>query len=165
MKTEKKNLRKLGGIERYHLMLENYLHTNVVIYAVFNGNLSEEVLRQTLQIVQNKYILLQVGVKRRRIGTRFETGTGASIPLRVIHCTTEDRNKELEHEINTMLPIATGPLARCVLAIHEKNNTLIMTMSHTIADGTSAITILQNIFDAAEKIYQGKKELSSSIGE
>ena len=163
MKNRKKIVRKLGGIERYHLMLESYLHTNVTMYVTINGEFSEAILQESLKLLQNKFTLLKARINRRRRGTRFEIAEGIPIPLRIEKTPFSTRNDEIEKEVNTMMPIEEGPLVRFVLLNHEKNNTLIMTVSHTIADGVSGIFLLNNLLSIAARLYQGKDEDSLEI--
>ncbi|PKL35425.1 MAG: hypothetical protein CVV44_21710 [Spirochaetae bacterium HGW-Spirochaetae-1] len=144
--TKETVARKLGGLERYHLMLQNFLHTNVVVHARVAGHITEDMLRRPLDLLQKRHPLMTVRIDRRRSGPRFMSGGVPAIPLRVISLPEESWHTVAESELNTPLPIDRGPLLRCVLATHgNSRSTILITYSHTIGDGMAGAGMMRDL--------------------
>jgi|GEM_PF-6303957 len=138
--------RKLGGLERYHLMLQNFLHTNVVVHARVAGHITEDMLRRSLDLLQKRHPLMRVRIDRRRLGSRFRSGNVPAIPLSVMTLPEESLYTVAENELNSPLPIGRGPLLRCVLAVHGNDrSTILITYSHTIGDGMAGAGMMRDL--------------------
>jgi NRPS condensation-like uncharacterized protein len=154
--VKEKVVRKLGVLEKSHLMLEDFLHTNIVAYTKVTGDIPENALRRSLDVLQKRHPLMAVRIERRRLGARFVTGSIPEIPLRVITTPEAEWGTVTEEELNTPLPITQGPLIRCTLVQHEKSMaTIILTYSHTIGDGVSGAIMMRELFRFAHDSDNG----------
>jgi hypothetical protein len=144
--------RELSPGERWYWIIDQLSTLNVCARVRVEGELSAEGLRTALGALQDRHPRLRAAIAdtapdRPGEGPRF-VPTDRPIPLREVLLTgPEDARwaREVDgHELPDPLDWRSGPLARAVLVsepgqIHD----LILTVSHCIADGTTALSLLR----------------------
>ncbi|MBU1172173.1 MAG: hypothetical protein KKD44_21670 [Proteobacteria bacterium] len=149
--------RKLGSIESCHLMGENLLHTNIVIYGTVHASIDESRFRHALNKIQIKHPLLNAFIKPSyfRKPVFIMDSAPSEIPIAIMEAPYDKREGVIEDILNTIFPINKSPLMRSFIIKHPGDATTIaLYMSHTIADGFSGLRImgsLLNILDKSEK--------------
>jgi NRPS condensation-like uncharacterized protein len=140
-------VRPLGAFERaIHRVMEEYpMHFSVV--AELAGTVEPAQLRQALVAVQHRHPLLSVHVEDHP-GTRlgfYRSAVVPPIPLTVLDADLSWEQVAAE-ELATAFDATTAPLMRAVLLRQgPAAATLVLTFDHVIADGKSALYVLQDI--------------------
>lgn len=139
--------RPLSGMERMM-----YLHSaseNAFTCARIRGPLDEAMLRRSLERLQRRHPLLGARVIRKQDVLTFTTEAVPPIPLRL---TSDDGSgqsflKVITEELVTPLDRTNGPLARFTLVRHPAGERaeLILTVDHTIADGTACLQAIRDL--------------------
>jgi hypothetical protein len=140
-------VRPLGAYERvFHRFMEVFpMHFSLA--AELAGSFGPEQLRQALVAVQHRHPLLSVHLEDHP-GTRlgyYRPAVVPPIPLAVLD-TDWSWEQVAAEELVTPFDPATAPLLRVVLLRQgPAAATLVLTFDHTIADGKSAVFVLQDI--------------------
>ncbi|MFR9753181.1 FAD-dependent monooxygenase [Nocardia sp. 004] len=145
--------RPLSPVERWHWIADQLAPLHILSRVRVRGQVDVEQIRAGLDAVQRRHPLLRVAVVAESDGTapRF-VPVAKPIPLRVIE--SEDSTTWLtevdEVELREPFDWRTGPLARAVL-IRESDgsNELIITLHYAIADGQSALSVAEQVLQAA----------------
>ncbi|WP_433524304.1 phthiocerol/phthiodiolone dimycocerosyl transferase family protein [Nocardia pseudovaccinii] len=144
--------RPLSPIERWYWILDQVSPLNVISRVRVHGELDTATLRTAAEALARRHPLLRVAIAADAEGAnpRF-VPTDAAITVRAI--TGDDRT--WEHEVDGVeLAESTdwtrGPLARILhVAVRLDDGSaahdLVFVVSHVIADGTSALTLLQDL--------------------
>ena len=134
-----------------HYMRDQLTSCNFAVYAGLFGSISDAILRYALDRVQKKYPLLGVKiVKKGWWGAAYATGQVPEIPLIVVQADKKDVIRYLETEQAQKFDLAKGPLMRCLLLRHSRNEfTLVTTFNHICADAISGIYVIRDIIKAA----------------
>ncbi len=139
--------RTLGALERWHWIADQISPLNVVARARVHGALTEALLRQRLDAVQARHPLLRVAVVADPDGSnpRFVPADDRPIPLRLAE--GADWEQEVDgRELTEPLGSAEGPLLRAVLlSSGPETHDVLLTLSHTIADGSTALALLAEL--------------------
>ncbi|WP_235719787.1 phthiocerol/phthiodiolone dimycocerosyl transferase family protein, partial [Fischerella thermalis] len=127
---------------------------NIVTICRINGLLSEEVIRQALELLQARHPRLNCRIIGKLNNLRFKTGD-IEIPLRVVKKLDSQQWQEVVwEELNHKIE-SHKSLMRVVL-VHLKNennvNYLITTIHHAIADGLSCIQLHSELLKYCQKI-------------
>jgi NRPS condensation-like uncharacterized protein len=147
--------RKLSSYEQALEILNHRATTyNIVTICRINGLLSEEVIRQALELLQARHPRLNCRIVNKLDGLRFESGD-IEIPLRVVKKLDSQQWQEVVwEELNHKIE-SHKSLMRVVL-VHLKNennvNYLITTIHHAIADGLSCIQLHSELLRYCQKI-------------
>jgi len=162
--------RPLSPLERWYWIWDQVSPLNVIARARVSGPLSPALLRSALDVLQDRHPLLQVSVEADSRGRnpRFVPCTHRQIPLRVnTHEALEEETWQREvDETELALPIDAreGPLARAVVissstldpAEPPREHELLLTVSHVIADGTTALSLLEQWLEHAAQLHAGR---------
>ncbi|MER3588550.1 MAG: alcohol acetyltransferase, partial [Mastigocladus sp. ERB_26_1] len=131
---------------------------NIVTICRINGLLSEEVIRQALELLQARHPRLNSRIVNKLNGLRFETGY-IQIPLRVVTKQHPQQWQEVVWEELNQKTESHKSLMRVVL-VHLKNenniNYLITTIHHAIADGISCIKLHSELLKYCQKIISSE---------
>ncbi|MBL7260145.1 phthiocerol/phthiodiolone dimycocerosyl transferase family protein [Paractinoplanes lichenicola] len=140
--------RELSPGERWYWIIDQLSTLNVCARVRIEGELSAEALRTALGALQDRHPRLRAAIAERPgEGPRF-VPTDRPIPLREVYPADFDDARwvgEVDgHELTVPLDWRSGPLARAVLIsgpgpIHD----LLLTVPHSIADGTTALSLLR----------------------
>ncbi|HWO17771.1 MAG TPA: hypothetical protein VNO30_03310 [Kofleriaceae bacterium] len=141
--------RPLSGVERMMYLHSEQAPANGFSCVRLRGPLDEVELRRALERLPHRHPLLAARVIRNEGVLTFTTEAVAPIPLRVM---SDDGSGQtfLEvaaAELVAALDRATGPLARFTLVRHQNGERadLVMTVDHTIADGTACLYAMRDL--------------------
>jgi len=135
--------RALGFSESFFHFMHGLGAYVIVIGARLRGPVREESVRHALTRAQERHPLLRVHVVEERGVLKFrEEGTGA-IPLRVGR---EAFEQAMEDELAHPIAGPRDPRLRALLSLGEGDAfDLILAMDHTVCDGPSLISILNDV--------------------
>ena len=153
--------RELAAHEQAMEILNNLAASfNIVTISRIKGIISEELLRQALNITQSRHPLLNARIVAKSNSFWFEDKAD-KIPLSVvnkqqIHQWEEVVVKELNQKINSDKNL----LRVTLINFEEEENIcyLIATIHHAIADALSCIQLHSEILTNCQKITEGKVE-------
>jgi NRPS condensation-like uncharacterized protein len=152
------NNRRLSSQEQGFELLNRYSGTWVVVLVSrIKGPLSEDIVRQALDIVQRRHPRLHSRIVGSKGNLCFESEGTQKIPLRLVDKEVPWQEVVLE-ELNTKIESSQG-LMRAVLVRSDKHNVghLITTVHHVIIDGLSGIRLHQEILTYMQKIASGEQ--------
>jgi len=148
--------RKLSPAEEsMEILNEQANSAQVIAISRIAGSLTPEILRQSLDLVQQRHPRLNCRIVGSIENLYFETEGTEKIPLRVIKASTADQwqvvaIEELNQKINSQKCLARAALVS--LPENPNLNYLITTINHAITDGISSIYLHQNILEYCQKI-------------
>ncbi|MEM9923641.1 MAG: condensation domain-containing protein [Cyanobacteria bacterium P01_D01_bin.50] len=135
---------------------------NIVTISLIKGSLSEEVLRQTLDIIQSRHPLLNSRIVRKSNSFWFEDGAD-KIPLSVVKKQEIKQWEEVViQELNQKIDSEKNLLRITLINFDKEENIcyLISTIHHAIADAASFIQLQSEILTNCQKIAEGKTEIN-----
>ncbi|MCM6772584.1 hypothetical protein NDR87_00125 [Nocardia sp. CDC159] len=147
--------RPLSVSERWYWICDQIAPLNVVARVRLSGDLPEETLRGAAAALAREQPLLRAGIATRPDGTApaFVAPADPRLPVRVVAGDETAWEREVDHELATPLPGATRPLLRVTDVRHGpadgQTHDVIVTVSHVIADGTAALTLLRRLVELA----------------
>jgi NRPS condensation-like uncharacterized protein len=131
---------------------------NVVTISRIKGLLSEEIVRQALDLAQRRHPRLHCRIVGSLNSLRFETEGTQKIPLRVVDkFPIEQWQDVVLEELNEKIESSKG-LVRAVLVRNQTENNssyLLTTLHHAIVDGCSSIRLHQDILTYCQRIISG----------
>jgi NRPS condensation-like uncharacterized protein len=151
--------RPLGPLERWYWIADRFSPLNVIARTQVRGRLPVSLLRRALDELQDRHPLLSVAIRADQAGMDpwFVPQPGA-IPLRSRHLEAGSGVKLAawwevevdERELHDPIDVHRGPLARAVVlsraapnGMGEQVHDVLLTISHCIADGTTALALLE----------------------
>ncbi len=142
--------RPLGRMETALTYTDEFAPLNLVGVAQVAGNLPPAALRLALDTLTAQHPALRVSIGaagRRRF---FQPAPGQPIPLRVLERRSDDHWLALtEAELNTRLPVTTGPLLRAAYLHNPAGpSEIILSAHHSILDADSALTLWEELLSA-----------------
>jgi NRPS condensation-like uncharacterized protein len=141
--------RALSPTERWYWIIDQLSTLNASARVRIEGELSTEALQTALRALQAQHPLLRLAITAEPSGAgpRF-VPTDNPIPLRAVSLAQSEDSRWArevdEHELADPIDWRSGPLARAVVIsqpgqIHD----LVITVTHCIADGTTALALLR----------------------
>ncbi len=133
---------------------------NIVTISLIKGNFSEQLLRQTLDVVQSRHPLLNSRIVRKSNNFWFEDGAD-KIPITVVNQQQFNQWEEVViQELNQKINSDRHLLRVTLINFEEEENIcyLITTIHHAIADAASCIQLHSEILTNCQKIVEGKAE-------
>lgn len=152
--------RPLGSWEHFFWLSDQAHPCNFSLNARIEGEFSVEQLNLALAQVQQRYPLLRMGItidenEQLRFVENF-----APIPLKVVEREGEQHwERIVEHEISQPFVCTKAPLLRVVLLHSQDISDLIITCHHSIADGISAVYLIQDILQVLAQPDTGLEPL------
>ncbi|ANY07760.1 phthiocerol/phthiodiolone dimycocerosyl transferase family protein [Pseudonocardia sp. HH130630-07] len=140
--------RPLSPLERWYDVADRISPLNVVGRLTVHGPVTVPALRDGLDAVQRTHPLTRVAVGGDGPRPRFVPAR-APVPLRVL---TGDREPGVvEDELARRIDSRTGPLLRAAVVLAEDGSgaDLVLTAAHSIADGTTVLSLLQEWVERA----------------
>ncbi|QKV94602.1 hypothetical protein HUT19_24975 [Streptomyces sp. NA02950] len=162
--------RPLSPLERWYWIADQTSPLNVIGRTRVRGTLPEPLLRRALDALQARHPLLRVAIAADGARGRpvFVPCPRSAIPLRHARAIAADREpapweREVdERELPSRIDVRTGPLARAVVLTQEGADgtsddvhDLLLTLSHCIADGTTALSLLREWIGLAARLRSG----------
>ncbi|MFC1888612.1 condensation domain-containing protein [Thermodesulfobacteriota bacterium] len=118
--------------------------------AEVEGDLPVASIRKALDFLQQRYPLLNVGIRREGGRIVFRRGVVPPIPMRVLEIPKEKWVEEAEAEVKRSVTCETGPQARCVLLRHgDSRSTILMTFPHIVGEGYSWYLLIRDLLEKA----------------
>jgi len=151
--------RKLTSIEQAMELLNRRASSYYVVTVCYiTGPLSEEIVRQALDLIQHRHPRLNSRIVGELDSLRFEGG-GIKIPLRVVNKLHSEQWKEVAlQELNQKIESDKSLMRAVLVQIKNENNAnyLITTIHHAISDGSSCIQLHAEILTYCQKIASGE---------
>ncbi|MGW2477757.1 condensation domain-containing protein [Streptomyces sp. NPDC001665] len=145
--------RVLSPGERWYWTIDQLSTLNICAHVRIKGELSARKLRPALDALQARHPQLRAAIApatpgQDGDGPRF-VPADRPIPLREVHLTGADDKRWVSEvdgrELIEPLDWRSGPLARAVLISGpEQTHDLLLTVPHSIADGTTALSLLRS---------------------
>lgn len=156
-------------MERWYWICDQISPLNVIARVHIAGTCEPEDLERASAMLAQEHPLLRVAIAAEPDGShpRFVAAKRPRIPIRTVrpdeHCSYQEKaHPEKAHwemevdgvELASSLDWRSGPLARIVDIAHapgtaDERHDLILTMSHVIADGTTALELLRRLVELA----------------
>lgn len=148
--------RPLSPIEHAIYMVDTVVSQSFVIIARVSGNLSEPVLRKSLDMVQEKHPPLRWKIIDHQ-GPKFSADGVPGIPLRIIDREKDEQwIEEAEEEMQKPFSWSEGPLVRVVQLKGQNQCDLLITFCHIHTDGTSGVSVLGDVLRFADQLARGE---------
>lgn len=153
--------RELAAHEQSMEILNNLAASfHIVTISRIKGILGEELLRQALDIIQNRHPLLNARIIAKSNSFWFESGAD-KISLSVVdkQCIQQWQEVVIE-ELNKKINSDKNLLRVTLIKFEDKQNNcyLITTIHHSIADASSCIQLHAEILTNCQNIVEGKTE-------
>jgi len=151
-------MRVLGSMETALNLTDSFSPLNLVSVALLSDGPNPAALRHGLEALHARRPELRVGVGQRGRGLAgpkfyFLPSGSTTIPLRTVTPPEGDDWQTLvADELNTRLPAASGPLARCTYLYNPQSgaaSAIVLTLQHTIIDGDSALGLWRELLTLA----------------
>jgi NRPS condensation-like uncharacterized protein len=133
---------------------------NVVTISRIKGPLSEEIVRQALDLVQDRHPRLNSRIVGSLDNLQFETEGTQKIPLRVVNKFHNEQGQEVVlEEMNEKIDSSKVLLRAVLVQIESENNTsyLLTTVHHAITDGLSSIRLHSEILTYCKSLASGER--------
>ncbi len=147
-------LRPLSPVERWFWIADQISRMNVIARVRLTGHLSDGVLERAAADLAAEHPLLRVAIRADADGAHPAfTRSSQTIPVRTVHgdeCEWEHQVDD--QELRTSVDWRSGPLVRIVDVVcdaPQEQHDLMLTVSHVVADGTTALTLLQRLVEHA----------------
>jgi phthiocerol/phthiodiolone dimycocerosyl transferase-like enzyme len=161
--------RNLSPVERWFWIADQVSPLNVIARVRLTGHVSEARLERAAADLAAEHPLLRVAIRANADGTHPAFAASAQrIPVRTVHGgNTEWERYVDDHELRTSLDWRNGPLVRIVDMVSdapEEAHDLVLTVSHVIADGTTALTLLRRLvaYAAADADAVGSRPITGA---
>lgn len=146
--------RPLSPVERWYWIADQISHLNVVARVHLTGHFPNGLLERAAAEVAAEHPLLRVAIHADADGAHPAfTPSPRPIPVRTVHGDECEWERQVEdHELGTSVDWRSGPLARIVDVVcdaQQEQHDLVLTLSHVVADGTTALTLLQRLIERA----------------
>ena len=157
MRTEVR--RPLSPVERWFWISDQVVPLNVIARVRLTGHLSEVMLKRAAADLAIEHPLLRVAIRADADGTRpaFARSSQA-ISIRRLRGDDIEWERQVDnHELATSLDWRNGPLMRIVDVVcdaSQEAHDLLLTLSHVIADGTTALSLLRRLVEHAARVSQ-----------
>jgi hypothetical protein len=148
--------RPLVAAERALYTVSGLSPVNLVVLVGFDGPALDDLLPAALGALQHRHALLRARIAGGRARPRFEVGPPdasaswpGAVPVQIMHAEQEGAaDTVIEAEMNAPFDTAAGPLARLtVLRGAAESSDLILTVHHSIADGTSVASLVHELLE------------------
>ncbi|MGB9226397.1 phthiocerol/phthiodiolone dimycocerosyl transferase family protein [Mycobacterium sp.] len=149
--------RALSPVERWYWIADQVSPLNVVARVHLRGSISWGLLKRAARALVAEHPLLRVAITSEADGTNPAFVSSQSVcPIRRVHGDELEWERQAdEHELATSLNWRRGPLVRIVdvmLDSAAEEHDLMLTVSHNIADGTTALALLQRLIEHADRL-------------
>ena len=154
MRTEVR--RPLSPVERWFWISDQISPLNVIARVRLTSHLAEGVLERATAHLAAEHPLLQMAIRANADGTNpvFESST-RGISVRTVRGGECEWERQVdEYELRMSLDWRSGPLIRIVDVVLDsptQEHDLVLTASHVVADGTTALTLLRRLVEHAAR--------------
>jgi hypothetical protein len=153
--------RALSPAERWYWIADQVSPLNVVARVHLHGNITWGLLKRAAAALVAEHPLLRVAITSDADGTNPAfVPSQSACPIRRVHGDELEWERQAdEHELATSLNWRRGPLVRIVdikldscADSGQEEHDLMLTASHIIADGTTALALLQRLIEHADHL-------------
>jgi hypothetical protein len=138
--------RKLAGLEHAMRLSDDEAPFNVVAVLQLAGDLSVPRLRAALDELQHRHPLLRTRILPAGKDFFFHFDVASPIPLEVgEQAGPESWIAAAQDALHRPFDLTAGPLLRCLYMRGQSGGDLILTVHHTIIDGTSALHLFAEL--------------------
>jgi hypothetical protein len=150
--------RALCPAEKCYWIADQISPTNVVARVHLRGHIAAGLLDRAAAALAAEHPLLRVSIRTDAEGTNptFVRSSGP-IPIRPVNGDYLEWERQVDdHEARTPLDRQRGPLIRIVDVARDSSDDeahdLLLTVSHIIADGTTALSLLRRLVEHADRL-------------
>jgi hypothetical protein len=149
--------RPLRPTEKLYWIGDQISPTNIVARVHLRGHITVGLLDRAAAALAAEHPLLRVSITTDADGTNpaFMPSAGAT-PIRRVNGDDLEWERQVDqHELGTPLDCQRGPLVRIVdvaLDSADEAHDLLLTVSHIIADGTTALSLLCRLIEHADRL-------------
>jgi hypothetical protein len=150
--------RALCPTEKCYWIADQFSPANIVVRVHLRGHIAAGLLDRAAAALVAEHPLLRVSIRVDVDGTNptFVPSAGA-VPIRRVNGDYLEWERQVDdHELGTPLDWQRGPLIRIVdVALGSSDgeaHDLLLTMSHIIADGTTAFSLLRRLVEHADRL-------------
>jgi Phthiocerol/phthiodiolone dimycocerosyl transferase C-terminus len=149
--------RLLSPVERWFWIADQVVPLNVVARVRLTGHVSEVELKRAAADLAIEHPLLRVAIRADADGTHpaFARST-QDISIRRLYGDDIEWERQVDdHELRTSVVWRSGPLIRIVDVVcdaPQEAHDLLLTLSHVIADGTTAFSLLRRLVEHAARV-------------
>lgn len=150
--------RPLSPLERWYWILDQISPLNVISRVRVDGALDAELLRTAANALAGRHPFLRVAIAAESDGTepRF-VPSEQPIEVRSVTGDTATWEREVdETELARSVDRAAGPLARILHVDQGDAHDVVLIVSHVIADGTTALSLLHDLLAYAAAAQRGE---------
>ncbi len=149
--------RALSPVERWYWIADQVSPLNVVARVHLRGHIAAGLLERAAGALVAEHPLLRVSIASDADGTNaFFVASSGACPIRRVSGDRLEWERQVDqHELGTSLDWHSGPLVRIVdvvLDSSEEAHDLVLTVSHIIADGTTALLLLRRLVEHADRV-------------
>lgn len=133
---------------------------NVVTISRIQGHLKQEIIRQSLDIIQCRHPRLNSRIVGELDSLQFETEGTQKIPLRVVtNVQSEQWNDVVLSELNEKIDSSRCLIRSVFVCPNDENSVsyLITTIHHAIIDGLSSIRLHSELLTYCQKLVEGEQ--------
>lgn len=148
--------RALNAFEYVGRLVDQAVSQNFVMVARISKTIKESILRQALDILQQRHPPLKCKYKNSDPPEYTSEGV-PKIPLHIIERKDDKHWIEVaEKETQEQFPWTIGPLTRVVLLESKDKCDLLVAFCHIIADATAGVKVVKEVLTYADKLSRGE---------
>jgi NAD(P)-dependent dehydrogenase (short-subunit alcohol dehydrogenase family) len=149
--------RPLSPVERWYWIADQVSPLNVIARVHLSGSIGAGLLERAAAALVAEHPLLRVAITSDADGTNPAFVPSArGCPVRIVPGDEFEWERQVdEHELGESLDWRRGPLVRVVdvaLDPPRQEHDLVLTVSHIIADGTTALSLLRRLIEHADRL-------------
>jgi NRPS condensation-like uncharacterized protein len=152
--------RKLGKIETAPALANDFASFNLVGIVKLENAPKPEILRQVLDILQNRHPMLGMRITKIKERYHFESDENLTIPFDVEERISDEQWViTAEEYLNHPLDWRTGPLAHCTYIVDQNEFSkaeIILAFHHSIIDAASLLNFLDELLTLCATIKPGQ---------
>ena len=158
--------RPLSPVERWYWIADQVSPLNVVARVHLSGSIAPGLLERAAAALAAEYPVLRVSIAAHTDGTNpVFAPSSRDVPVRTVTGDAGEWERLADRcELGTSLDWRTGPLARIVDVVvdsAEESHDLVLTVSHIVADGTTALTLLRRLIEHADRLSATPRDVTT----
>lgn len=152
--------RQLGRFETAETISDEYSSFNVAGILFLANGPNREVLRESLDKLQQRHPLLRVKIFQKGKKYYYDSESVPKIPLKILERDNDNHWKTIvESTLNQRLDTKSGPLIQGTYLVNNsqgQRNELIITCHHSIVDTSSLLTIFHELLSFCAAIEESR---------
>jgi NRPS condensation-like uncharacterized protein len=155
---------ELSGLEQLYYILDVNAPTHACVVIEVEGEASIDQWRAAIAGVVSRSPLLSCRIVRNSAGLLvFEPFSAMPLPFRVSSGDPREWQRVMAEELSTRIPLEHGPLFRATLLHGSGRATLLLSLSHCIVDGRSALALFRDVLRTLTGEPLGPPSIERSI--